>query len=555
MGNCYEYNAEVPGSGVYSPKVQFAQRKVNAVVSSGVTMSYTITTVFTSSGINVQGGTTYTYQATPSSVAAGQLSSTSLGGIGASGRLSSTYSPPTRISTVQTLSSATVPTSAGATETAVSYSCPANDGQTISQNGLAATRAALRKERCIARGFTYIGATNGAGPGVCYLYNNVGEGFVAGNSSTVGAIRLVNYVNGAIPTPSLPLGPGVSAPLSGSTANTLSPSGAVTSGTNTCSNGSNILNGCVVATVTPNPSSGASGGVGLNGASSSTIVGLTGSATVDVSASLAASLGVGASTGSSGISLGASPSAGLGLEATASASISGTAGSLGGSSSLRTTTVQSTTTITSCSSVLSGQLTCPGGGSNALLASVSTATPAAGGATTVYIAFTTTVTTGAMMSASVAAPSSTCTTRLGGVVNCSGLGVSLSTSTSSSALETCGHTFSISLPLGLALRLSLHLSLRHNFNLALRLNFRFCISLRVSKLMYHPARRGGNMRRPESKLHHLDQQQLAIRTIDNYHYKKHYTDLDFAQFAFVNCKEHLSRGRILLGGTGMLSIV
>ncbi|KAK0265604.1 hypothetical protein LTS09_000840 [Friedmanniomyces endolithicus] len=62
MGNCYEYNAEVPGSGVYSPKVQFAQRKVNAVVSSGVTMSYTITTVFTSSGINVQGGTTYTYQ-------------------------------------------------------------------------------------------------------------------------------------------------------------------------------------------------------------------------------------------------------------------------------------------------------------------------------------------------------------------------------------------------------------------------------------------------------------------------------------------------------------
>ena len=73
--------------------------------------------------------------------------------------------------------------------------------------------------------------------------------------------------------------------------------------------------------------------------------------------------------------------------------------------------------------------------------------------------------------------------------------------------------------------------------------------------MYYPARRGGNLRRPESTLHHHDQQQLAIRTIDNYYYKKHYTDLDFAQFAFVNCKEHLSRGRNLLGGTGMLSIV
>ncbi|KAK0820643.1 hypothetical protein LTR75_001521 [Friedmanniomyces endolithicus] len=557
MGNCYEYNAEVPGSGVYSPKVQFAQRKVHAVVSSGVTMSYTITTVFTSSGINVQGGTTYTYQATPSSVAAGQLSSTSLGGIGASGSLSSTYSPPTGISTVQTLSSATVPTSAGATETAVSYSCPANDGQTISQNGLAyvlscggalspgtsyaAAAAATSFDDCFGQcdqssttqgamyctGFTYIGATNGAGPGVCYLYNNVGEGFVAENSSAVGAIRLVNYVTGAIPTPSLPLGPSVSAPLSSSTADTLSPSGAVTSGTNTCSNGGNILNGCVVATVTPNPSSGASGGVGLNGASSSTIVGLTGSATVDVSASLAASLGVWASTGSSGISLGASPSAGLGLGATASASISGTAGSLGGSSSLRTTTVQSTTTITSCSSVLSGQLTCPGGGSNTLLASVSTATPAAGGATTVYIAFTTTVTTGAML----------------------GVGDVFVHD------YRCGHTLSISLPLGLALRLSLHLSLRYSFNLALRFKFRFRISLHLSRLMYYPARRGGNLRRPESTLHHHDQQQLAIRTIDNYYYKKHYTDLDFAQFAFVNCKEHLSRGRNLLGGTGMLSIV
>ncbi|TKA81618.1 hypothetical protein B0A55_03552 [Friedmanniomyces simplex] len=47
-GNCYEYNAEVPSSGAYSPSVQFAQRKVRAVVQNGVTMSYPVTTVFTS---------------------------------------------------------------------------------------------------------------------------------------------------------------------------------------------------------------------------------------------------------------------------------------------------------------------------------------------------------------------------------------------------------------------------------------------------------------------------------------------------------------------------
>ncbi|KAK0921454.1 hypothetical protein LTR91_014010 [Friedmanniomyces endolithicus] len=563
MGNCYEYNAEVPGSGVYSPKVQFAQRRVNAVVSSGVTMSYTITTVFTSSGINVQGGTTYTYQPTPSSIAAGQLTSTTLVSMGASGSISSTYSPPTGISTVQILSSATAPTSAGATETAVSYSCPANDGQTLSQNGLAyvlscggallsgtsyaAAAAANSFDDCFPQcdqssttqgamyctGFTYTGATNGAGPGVCYLYNNVGEGFVAGNSSTVGAIRLVNYVSGALPTLSVSLG--ASVPSNGLPATTSSVSSAVASGTNTCSNGGNILNGCIVATVTPNPSLGASGGVGLNGASSSTILGLTGSATVNVSASLAASLGVGVSTGSSGISLGASPSAGLGLSATASAGISGTAGGLSGSSSLRTTTVQSTTTITSCSSVLGGQLSCPSGASNTLLASVSTATPASGSATTVYIAFTTTVTTGAMVSVSVTPPSSTCSTLLGGVL---GVGdVFLHD-------YGCGYSLIIGLGLSHDLGLALHLSL----SLRLRSNNR------PSKLLYHPARRGNNLRRPKFELHHRSLQQPAFHATDSYHHKKHYTNLDFAQFVIIKCKEHLSRGRNLLGEMGMLSI-
>ncbi|KAK4953877.1 hypothetical protein LTR10_008481 [Elasticomyces elasticus] len=509
-GYCYEYNAEVPSSGTYSPSVQFAQRKIRAVVQNGVTMSYSITTVFTSNGVNVQGGTTYTYlpptttfntnlltnipsisigvsgglSANIPSVSVGVSVSVPSITIGVSGGLSASFSYhlPTGIPTFSVLSSATIPLSAGPTETAVAYACPVNDGQVIAQNGLsyvlscggalayggpyAAATAANSFNDCFRQcdqssifqgalyctGFTYTGAANGAGPGSCYLYDQVAQGFVAGNSSTVGAIRLVNYVQGALPTIPLSIGasvgasasvptitnivPSITAPLNSLTGIIPGGSGTTAAPSGTCANGGNILNGCIVASITPNPSLDLSVGVGLNGPSSSTILGVGVSATLGVSASVGLSLGLGVGL-SSGLSVGLDPSLGLGLGATASAGVSVTAGSnglggvvsgvgsglggvLGGgsspsTSSLRTTTVLSTTTITSCSSVLGGQLTCPGGASNTLLASVSTATALPGSATTVYIAFTTTVTTGAMTSSAPLPSSSTCTTLLGGV--------------------------------------------------------------------------------------------------------------------------------------------
>ncbi|KAK4888436.1 hypothetical protein LTR27_012659 [Elasticomyces elasticus] len=519
-GYCYEYNAEVPNSGTYSSSVQFAQRKIRAVVQNGVTMSYSITTVSTSNGINVQGGTTYTYLPPPTTTFnpnfLTNIPSISIGvsgGISASipsvsievsvsippisidisGGLSASlsYHLPTGIPTLPVLSSATIPVSAGPTETAVAYACPANDGQIISQNGLsyvlscggalayggpyAAATAANSFNDCFRQcdqssilqgalyctGFTYMGAANGAGSGSCYLYDQVAQGFVAGNSSTVGAIRLINYVQVALPTIPLSIGasvgasasvpaitnilPSITAPLNSLTA--VIPGDLGTTTAPTCANGGNILNGCIVASITPNPSLDLSAGIGLNGLSSSTILGVGVSATLGISASVGLSLGLGVGL-SSGLSIGLNPSLELGLGATAGAGVSVTVGDLGlggvvstvgnglggvvsgvgnglggilgggsspSTSSLRTTTLLSTTTITSCSSVLGGQLTCPGGASNTLLASVSTATALPGSATTVYIAFTTTVTTGAMTSSAPLPSSSACTTLLGGI--------------------------------------------------------------------------------------------------------------------------------------------
>ncbi|KAK3071498.1 hypothetical protein LTR53_008508 [Teratosphaeriaceae sp. CCFEE 6253] len=474
-GQCYEYCAEVPDSGMPSPNVQFAQRKVRAVVNNGVTLSSSISTVYTTNGVNVQGGTTYTYLT--------RASSASIASTG----VSSTYNTPTGILTVTRLSSATAPTSAGPTETSVAYSCPANDGQVITENGLAyvlscggalstgipytaaiastsindcfrqCDQSSIDRGALYCTGFTYVGVENGAGAGSCYLYDDVAEGFVAGNSTTIAAIRLVNYVGDAMPT--LPVsisasagaGAGTSASTSTSLASIASPIGSVTTntisptsvgaGTGTCTNGGNILNGCIVASITPDPNAGASPGVGVIGPSSSTILTVGVSVTASASLSVGASLGVGVSTGSSGISIRIDPSLGLGLSGTLGAGASATGGAVPSTSSsvnmlttvLPVTTVLSTTIITSCSSVLGGQLTCPSGASNTLLASVSTAVPTGSGMT-VYIAFTTTVTTGSMTTSSPASSSSSCTTLLGGVVTCGALNLNLlSTTTSSSS--------------------------------------------------------------------------------------------------------------------------
>ncbi|KAK5735337.1 hypothetical protein LTR17_008189 [Elasticomyces elasticus] len=401
-GYCYEYNAEVPNSGTYSPSVQFAQRKIRAVVQNGVTMSYSITTVSTSIGINVQGGTTYTYLPPTTTLNTNPLTNIPSISIGVSGGLSASipsvsvgvsvnipsisidisgglsaslsYHLPTGIPTLPVLSSATIPVSAGRTETAVAYACPANDRQIISQNGLsyvlscggalayggpyAAATAANSFNDCFRQcdqssilqgalyctGFTYMGAANGAGPGSCYLHDQVAQGFVAGNSSTVGAIRLVNYMQGASHTIPLSVGASVGASASVPTITNILPSitaslnsltsiipgglATTTAPSGTCANGGNILNGCIVASITPNPSLDLSACIGLNGPSSSTILGVGASATLGVSASVGLSLGLGVGV-SSGLSVGLDPSLGLGLGATASAGVSVTAGSNG----------------------------------------------------------------------------------------------------------------------------------------------------------------------------------------------------------------------------------
>ena len=43
-GMCSQYCSEVPGSGTYSPNVQFAQLRQRAVVNNGQTSLYDVTT-------------------------------------------------------------------------------------------------------------------------------------------------------------------------------------------------------------------------------------------------------------------------------------------------------------------------------------------------------------------------------------------------------------------------------------------------------------------------------------------------------------------------------
>ncbi|KAI7222013.1 hypothetical protein KC333_g1366 [Hortaea werneckii] len=259
--------------------------------------------------------------------------------------------PHPSISAVQTLASA-VPTSAIPVQT--SYSelvCPADDGQLVSENGstyvvgcekgvsevpYSADQASNSFHDCFAEcdessttqgtqyctAFLYLGAANGDGRGTCYLYNDVGAAFVGGNSSAVAAIRLANYVAGIPGGISASVSAGLSASLGG-LPTTLMPSDQATGTldlpitlptapgasvinslaipTATCTNGGNILNGCVIAQVTADPSVGVGVGVGVGGPNS-TIIDIQASVTAAASLSLGASAGVGLGLDSSGLS-------------------------------------------------------------------------------------------------------------------------------------------------------------------------------------------------------------------------------------------------------------
>ncbi|KAI7338220.1 hypothetical protein KC315_g1867 [Hortaea werneckii] len=254
-------------------------------------------------------------------------------------------------SAVQTLASA-VPTPVIPVQT--SYSelvCPADDGQLVSENGptymvgcekgvsgvpYSADQASNSFHDCFAEcdessttqgaqyctAFLYLGAANGDGMGTCYLYNDVGATFVGGNSSAVAAIRLANYVVGIPGGISASVSAGLSASLGG-LPTTLIPSDQATGSldlpitlptapgasfinslatpTGTCTNGGNILNGCVIAQVTADPSVGVGVGVGVGGPNS-TIIDIQASVTAAASLSLGASAGVGLGLDSSGLS-------------------------------------------------------------------------------------------------------------------------------------------------------------------------------------------------------------------------------------------------------------
>ncbi|KAI6799246.1 hypothetical protein KC361_g3042 [Hortaea werneckii] len=360
------------------------------------------------------------------------------------------YIPYPSISAVQTLASA-IPTSVIPVQT--SYSelvCPENDGQLVSENGptyvvgcgkgvsgvpYSADQASNSFDECFTEcdessttqgaqyctAFLYLGAVNGEGMGTCYLYNDVGAAFVRGNSSAVAAIRLANYVVGIAGGLPLSASVGLSIGASG-LPTTLVPSDQPTGSldlpitlptvpgasvinslatpTATCTNGGNVLNGCVIAQVTADPSVGVGVGVGIGGPNS-TIIDIQASVTAAASLSLGASAGVGLGLDSSGLSasLGVSADLGLSVELGGGGSVGlpGLPGIGGGSPAttsaskittvIPVTTVESTTTITSCSTA-GGALTC----SNIpLLATLSTTSNT--GSATVYIAYTTTLTT------------------------------------------------------------------------------------------------------------------------------------------------------------------
>ncbi|KAI7089509.1 hypothetical protein KC356_g2367 [Hortaea werneckii] len=400
------------------------------------------------------------------------------------------YIPYPSISAVQTLASA-IPTSVIPVQT--SYSelvCPENDGQLVSENGptyvvgcgkgvsgvpYSADRASNSFDECFTEcdessinqgaqyctAFLYLGAADGEGMGTCYLYNDVGAAFVRGNSSAVAAIRLANYVVG-IPG-ELPLSASVGLSIgAGGLPTALMPSDQLTGSldlpitlpsvpgasvinslatpTATCTNGGNVLNGCVIAQVTADPSVGVGVGVGIGGPNS-TIIDIQASVTAAASLSLGASAGVGLGLDSSGLSASLGLSADLGL----SVDLGGGGGvglpglpGIGGGSPATTsaskittvipvTTVESTTTITSCSTA-GGAVTC----SNIpLLATLSTTSNT--GSATVYIAYTTTLTTSMAPRPSA---TSSCVTLINNSILCLPTDVLSSASASQKSLST-----------------------------------------------------------------------------------------------------------------------
>ncbi|KAI7285431.1 hypothetical protein KC345_g1714 [Hortaea werneckii] len=272
------------------------------------------------------------------------------------------YIPYPSISAVQTLASA-IATSIIPVQTSYSeLACPENDGQLVSENGptyvvgcgkgvsgvpYSADQASNSFDDCFTEcdesstnqgaqyctAFLYLGAANGDGVGTCYLYNDVRAAFVRGNSSAVAAIRLANYVVGVPGGSPISVSAGLSASLGG-LPTTLLPSDLATGSldlpitlptvpgasiinslatpTATCTNGGNILDGCVIAQVTADPSVGVGVGVGIGGPNS-TIVDIQASLTAAASLSLGASAGVGLGLDSSGLSASLGLSAGLGL--------------------------------------------------------------------------------------------------------------------------------------------------------------------------------------------------------------------------------------------------
>jgi len=402
--------------------------------------------------------------------------------------------PLSLASTVTSLSSATSPTSAAATQTTPAYLCADNDEGVVSENGYEwvlscqnDTSGSIYSSRLAANTFndcfmqcdqsstnggaqycttfTYVGVPGGNGPGVCYLKNSVGETTIPGPRHYVAAVRLVNYAGRAAPgapsntyppaaspsnvvsiptgsasAPSLSVGvpttgPSVSMPTASPTLNPTVPvntdgissivagaNGVTTAGVppTTCSNGGNILNGCVLVTGGPVVSAGA--GVGL-GVSSSTILNVQASVVASLSVSVDLGLGVSASLGSSRLGLGVSATAGAGLGGTLGAGLSGMLGGLGGTSTsvpalptvtsptISTTTIQSVTTVTSCSTGLSSLVTCPGG-----------------------------LTISSVRSISVTVPTSSCSSGVGGVVTCVSTSiitqVAVTTTVTSSSLST-----------------------------------------------------------------------------------------------------------------------
>ncbi|KAI7251828.1 hypothetical protein KC343_g4538 [Hortaea werneckii] len=403
------------------------------------------------------------------------------------------YIPYPSISAVQTLASA-IPTSVIPVQT--SYSelvCPENDGQLVSENGptyvvgcgkgvsgvpYSADQASNSFDECFTEcdkssttqgaqyctAFLYLGAANGDGMGTCYLYNDVGAAFVRGNSSAVAAIRLANYVAGIPGGLPISVSAGLSASLGGMPT-TLLPSDLATGSldlpitlptapgasvinslanpTATCTNGGNVLDGCVIAQVTADPSVGAGVGVGIGGPNS-TIVDIQASVTAAASLSLGATAGVGLGLDSSGLSASLGLSAGLGLSVDVggggSVGLPGLPGVPGiGKGSPATTsaskittvipviTVESTTTITSCSTA-GGALTC----SNIpLLATLSTTSNT--GSATVYIAYTTTLTTSMAPRPSA---TSSCVTLINNSILCLPTDVLSSASASQTSLST-----------------------------------------------------------------------------------------------------------------------